>query len=165
VVQLTGYAKRMTMIDTKKFYINGAWVAPMSGTDMDVIDPSTEQVCATISIGGQADTDAAVAAAKAAFDGWSQTPKIERMGLLKNLLDVYKTRAAEMGQAISQEMGAPIDMANASQVGTGIWHTSILLQELQNFEFERALNDNAPNDKIIYEPIGVCALLHRGTGP
>ena len=147
------------MIDTKKFYINGAWVAPMSGTDMDVIDPSTEQVCATISIGGQADTDAAVAAAKAAFDGWSQTPKIERMGLLKNLLDVYKTRAAEMGQAISQEMGAPIDMANASQVGTGIWHTSILLQELQNFEFERALNDNAPNDKIIYEPIGVCALI------
>jgi len=147
------------MIDTKKFYINGAWVAPMSGTDMDVIDPSTEQVCATISIGGQADTDAAVAAAKAAFDGWSQTPKIERMGLLKNLLDVYKTRAAEMGQAISQEMGAPIDMANASQVGTGIWHTSILLQELKNFEFERALNDNAPNDKIIYEPIGVCALI------
>jgi aldehyde dehydrogenase (NAD+) len=61
------------MIDSKKFYINGAWVAPLtgseSGREMDVIDPSTEQVCAVISIGGQADTDAAVAAAKAALDG------------------------------------------------------------------------------------------------
>ncbi|MFQ3304074.1 MAG: aldehyde dehydrogenase (NAD+), partial [Oceanospirillaceae bacterium] len=67
------------MIDTKKFYINGAWVAPLSGSEMDVIDPSTEQVCAVISIGDQADTDAAVAAAKAAFDSWSQTPKAQRL--------------------------------------------------------------------------------------
>ncbi|HCH32500.1 MAG TPA: aldehyde dehydrogenase family protein [Oceanospirillaceae bacterium] len=147
------------MIDTKKFYINGAWVAPLDATDLDVIDPSTEQVCATISIGGAADTDAAVAAAKAAFDSWSQTPKAERLGLLQKFLEIYQARAGEMGQAISQEMGAPIDMANASQVGTGIWHTKILLRELDKFEFERPLSDRAPNDKIIYEPIGVCALI------
>ncbi|MBT3436338.1 MAG: aldehyde dehydrogenase family protein [Oceanospirillaceae bacterium] len=147
------------MIDTKKFYINGAWVAPLAATDLDVIDPSTEQVCATISIGGAADTDAAVAAAKAAFESWSQTPKAERLGLLQKFLEIYQARASEMGQAISQEMGAPIDMANASQVGTGIWHTKILLRELDKFEFERPLNDRAPNDKIIYEPIGVCALI------
>jgi len=151
------------MIDTKKFYINGAWVAPLSGSgsgsEMDVIDPSTEQVCAVISIGGQADTDAAVAAAKAAFDSWSQTPKSLRLALLKNFLEIYQSRSEEMGHAISQEMGAPIDMALSSQAGSGSGHTKGLIRELEKFEFERALNERAPNDRIIYEAIGVCALI------
>ena len=63
------------MIDRRNFYINGQWVAPAVANDFDVIDPSTEQVCATISLGGEADTNAAVAAAKAAFGSWSMTPK------------------------------------------------------------------------------------------
>lgn len=147
------------MIDTKKFYINGAWVAPLSGREMDVIDPSTEQVCGTISIGDQADTDAAVAAAKAAFDGWSQTPKAERLALLKKFLNIYQARNEEMGRAISQEMGAPIDLALTSQAGSGFSHTKGLIRELEKFEFERGLSDRAPNDRIIYEAIGVCALI------
>ena len=147
------------MIDTKNFYINGAWVAPLSGSEMDVIDPSTETVCAVISIGDQADTDAAVAAAKAAFDSWSQTPKAQRLALLKKFLEIYQTRNKEMGHAISQEMGAPIDMALTSQAGSGSGHTKGLIRELEKFEFERTLNEHAPNDRIIYEAIGVCALI------
>ena len=147
------------MIDTKNFYINGAWVAPLSGSEMDVIDPSTETVCAVISIGDQADTDAAVAAAKAAFDSWSQTPKAQRLALLKKFLEIYQTRNKEMGHAISQEMGAPIDMALTSQAESGSEHTEGLIRELEKFEFERTLNEHAPNDRIIYEAIGVCALI------
>ena len=147
------------MIDSKKFYINGAWVAPLSGSEMDVVDPSTEKVCAVISIGGQADTDAAVAAAKVAFDSWSQTSKAYRLGLLKNFLNIYLARVDEMGQAISIEMGAPIDMAITSQAESGSSHTEGLISELEKFEFERVLNDQAPNDRIIYEAIGVCALI------
>jgi len=147
------------MIDTKKFYINGAWVAPISDREMEVIDPSTEQVCGTIAIGNQADTDAAVAAAKAAFDDWSQTPKARRIALLKQFLTVYQARNEEMGHAISQEMGAPIDMALTSQAGSGSGHTKGLIRELEKFEFERALNERSPNDRIIYEAIGVCALI------
>ena len=147
------------MIDTKNFYINGAWVAPLSGSEMDVIDPSTETVCAVISIGDQADTDAAVAAAKAAFDSWSQTPKAQRLTLLKKFLEIYQTRNKEMGHAISQEMGAPIDMALTSQAESGSEHTEGLIRELEKFEFERTLNEHAPNDRIIYEAIGVCALI------
>ena len=147
------------MIDTKKFYINGAWVAPISDREMEVIDPSTEQVCGTIAIGNQADTDAAVAAAKAAFDDWSQTPKARRIALLKKFLTVYQARNEEMGRAISLEMGAPIDMALTSQAESGSEHTEGLIEELEKFEFERALNDSAPNDRIIYEAIGVCALI------
>jgi len=62
------------MLDKREFYIDGAWVAPQAGTDMAVIDPSIEEACATISLGGEADTNAAVAAAKAAFPGWAATP-------------------------------------------------------------------------------------------
>ena len=63
------------MSNHKKFYINGQWVDPAVANDFDVIDPSTEEVCATISIGDQADTDAAVAAAKSALPAWSATSK------------------------------------------------------------------------------------------
>ena len=54
------------MLEKRQFYIDGAWVAPLNPNDFDVIDPSSEDVCAVISLGGQADTDAAVAAAKQA---------------------------------------------------------------------------------------------------
>ena len=72
------------MLEKRDFYINGKWVAPAKANDFAVIDPSTEEQCAVISLGDQADTDAAVAAARAAFDGWSQTPSEERMALIAN---------------------------------------------------------------------------------
>ena len=147
------------MINKREFYINGEWIAPAQANDMDVINPSTEEVCAVISLGGQADTDAAVSAAKNAFGGWSQTPKAERLAILERLADIYEARSAEMGQAISTEMGAPIDMASSSQAGAGAWHIRSIIDVFKNFEFEQPLNDHTPNDRIIYEPIGVCGLI------
>ncbi|MFT5978372.1 MAG: aldehyde dehydrogenase (NAD+), partial [Ilumatobacter sp.] len=67
------------LIDRRQFYIDGAWAPPAEQNDAHVIDPSTEQACAVISLGSQADTDAAVAAARAAFDSWSRTPAAERV--------------------------------------------------------------------------------------
>ena len=95
------------MIEKRQFYINGQWVNPATAHDFDVIDPSTEDVVGVISLGGQADTDAAVAAAKAAFPSWSQTSKTERLDLLEKFLEVYQARQADMAAAISLEMGAP----------------------------------------------------------
>ena len=60
------------MLEKRNFYINGAWVAPAAANDYAVIDPSTEEQCAVISLGDKADTDAAVSAARAAFDSWRQ---------------------------------------------------------------------------------------------
>ncbi len=147
------------MIDRRNFYIDGQWVAPAEANDFDVINPSTEEACAVISLGGQADTDAAVAAAKAAFPAWSMTSKDERIGLLERLLEIYKARQDEMGQAISLEMGAPISMAVSSQSGAGIFHIAGLIEALKEFEFERPLGDHAPDNAILYEPIGVTALI------
>jgi len=144
------------MADNKQFYINGAWVNPAVANDYDVINPSNEEVCATISLGGQADTDAAVAAAKAAFPSWSQTSKEHRLGLLKKLLEVYKSRSEEMAQAMSKEMGAPIDMSRANQTGAGSWHLDGFIKAFEGFEFDR---DYTATEKTLLEPIGVCALI------
>lgn len=146
-------------MNTKQFYINGAWVDPISGTELDVINPSTENVCATISLGGQADTDAAVAAAKQAFKTWSLSAKAERLELMKQILEVYNQRSDEMAEAISNEMGAPIDMSRAAQSGTGSYHINAFIKTLEAFEFDRELRPNTPNDRILYEPIGVCGLI------
>ena len=147
------------MIEKRQFYINGQWVAPSAANDYHVIDPSTEEPYAVISLGAQADTDAAVAAAKAAFPAWMATPVEERIAMVEKLLEIYQKRGDEMGELISHEMGAPIDMAKTSQVGTGTWHLSNFIRAAKNFEFNRPLGDHAPNDRIIYEPVGVAALI------
>ncbi|WP_375229678.1 aldehyde dehydrogenase family protein [Roseobacter sp. S98] len=144
------------MLEHRNFYINGQWVSPTTANDFPVIDPSTEEQCAVISLGGQADTDAAVAAARAAFEGWSQTPREERVALIEKLLEVYTARAGEMAQAISLEMGAPVELSNAQQVGAGTWHMNGFLKAFKDFSFER---DFTATEKTLLEPIGVCALI------
>ncbi|MEM6339754.1 MAG: aldehyde dehydrogenase family protein [Pseudomonadota bacterium] len=147
------------MLEKRHFYINGAWVAPQVGKDHHVIDPSTEEPCAVISLGGEADADAAVAAAKAAFPGWMATPVEDRIALVEKLIEVYKTRTEDLAQAMSSEMGAPIEMARSQQVGAGTWHLKNFINAAKDFDFSRPLGDHAPNDRIIYEPVGVCALI------
>jgi aldehyde dehydrogenase (NAD+) len=148
-----------TMLTKRDFYINGTWVAPLDGRDCEVIDPSTEEVCAIISLGGQADTNAAVAAAKAALPGFMHTDPADRLALVKRILDVYNARAQDMAQAISLEMGAPIDMSLASQVSSGTWHIENFITAFDKVPFIETLGDHAPNDRIIREAVGVCALI------
>jgi aldehyde dehydrogenase (NAD+) len=147
------------MIEKRQFYINGEWIDPVEGRDHHVIDPSTEEPCAVVSLGGQADTDAAVAAAKDAFSSWMATPPSDRIALVEKLLEIYQSRGEEMAQAMSVEMGAPIDMSRASQVGAGTWHLQNFIDAAKSFEFDRPLNDHSPKDRIIYEAVGVCALI------
>lgn len=147
------------MKDARKFYINGTWVLSDGGKDAPVINPSTEEAFATITLGSSADADAAVAAAKAAFPAWSATTKAERLALLRKVHEVYLSRSADIAAAMSEEMGAPIDLAKGIQTGIGAVHIDEYIDALDAFEFERPLSENAPNDRIIYEPIGVCALI------
>lgn len=147
------------MLEKREFYINGQWVQPAEANDFDVINPSTEEVCAVISLGSEADTDAAVAAANAAFDSWSQTSKEERLALLDKLYANYKARSAEMAEAISTEMGAPMALAQTAQWGAGAGHIKNLMRALKTFDFDQPLGEHAPGNQIIYEPVGVCALI------
>lgn len=147
------------MIVKREFYIDGKWVAPATARDFDVIDPSTEEVCAVISLGGRADTDAAVAAAKRAFSTWSMTAPADRLRHVETILEIYKRRAEDMARAISLEMGAPIDLARQSQATSGTWHISNFITAFKTFEFIRPLGAHAPNDRIAMEPIGVVGLI------
>lgn len=147
------------MLDKRTFYINGQWVAPVNPDEREVINPSTEEPCATIALGGQADTDAAVAAAQNAFGEWSQSDREQRLALLEKLAEIYQARNEEMAEAISTEMGAPISLAKTAQCGAGSWHIRNFIHVLKTFEFDRELGPHAPNDRILLEPVGVCGLI------
>ena len=147
------------MKDATKHYISGQWVASIGGREMAVENPSTEEKIATITLGGVADADAAVAAARAAFPAWAATDPEDRIAALERLMQAYKARAEDMAQAISTEMGAPIALARTAQVGAGAGHLKNTIRAAKAFAFERPLGDHAPGDMILYEPVGVCALI------
>ena len=147
------------MLDKRAFYINGSWVEPEISNDFNVVDPSTEENCAVISLGSQADTDKAVKAARDAFESWMFTPKNDRLELIENILEEYKLRAEDMAKAISLEMGAPIEMARQQQVGTGLNHIKGFINVFKEFQFDQDLRSDTPHDKILYEPVGVCGLI------
>ena len=147
------------MIEKRNFYINGSWVPPKNPKDIEVINPATEKNCAVISLGSKEDINDAVLAAKEAFKTWGFTSKEERLSLLEVFYSLYKKRWNDITDAIIQEMGAPKDFASKLQTGTGASHTKSFIRYLKEFEFEKPLGDHAKNQRIIYEPKGVCALI------
>ncbi len=147
------------MIIRREFYINGAWVAPAKARDCAVIDPSTEEEVAIISLGDQTDTDAAVAAAKAAFPGWAATPPAQRRAVVVRILEQYELRKEELARAISLEMGSPLEHARTQQAPCLPWHTKNFLTAFDTLEWVRPLGQHAPNDRIALEPIGVVGLI------
>ncbi len=147
------------MLDKKKFYINGEWVNPKSNQTIDIINPATEDVCAEISLGNKDDINEAVQSAKTAFKTWAFSTKEERLAPLEKLYELYKKRWADIAEAITLEMGAPKDFATKLQAGTGAAHIKTFIRYLKEFNFEKPLGEHAKNQRIIYEPKGVCALI------
>ena len=147
------------MENKKNFYIDGKWITPKSKEEIKVINPATEENCAVISLGNKEDVDLAVSSAKKAYSSWSFSTKEERIKLLEKLYENYKKRWADIAEAITTEMGAPKDFATKLQAGTGAAHLKSFIKYLKNFEFEKPLGEHAPNQRLIYEPKGVCALI------
>ncbi len=143
------------MENSRQFYINGAWVDPLAANDFAVENPATGAAVNTISLGTTADVDRAVAAARAAFDSYSQTSRDERLALLERVRDVYKKRYNDMAVAISTEMGAPKTLAETAQAWCGLHHIEEGIKALKNFSFEEELK----GAHVVKEPIGVCALI------
>ena len=147
------------MENKKKFYIDGKWQDPHSKKEIKVINPATEENSAVITLGNKDDVDHAVSSAKKAYETWSHSLKNERIKLLEKLYENYKKRWADIAKAITLEMGAPKDFATKLQAGTGAAHIKSFIRHLKSFEFEKPLGDHAPNQRLIYEPKGVCALI------
>ncbi len=138
-----------------KFYIDGAWVDPIEAKTAEVINPATEAVSGKISLGSPADVDKAVAAARKAFVGWSQSTVAERLDLLEAIQAEYAKRQAELGQAITEEMGAPASLGGGFHVGLGAGHLATAIEVLKTFKFEEQRGATL----IRREPIGVCGLI------
>ena len=138
-----------------KFYIDGKWVEPVEMKTLDVINPATEEVCGKIALGGAADVDAAVMAARRAFPAWSQTSREERLDVLGRILAEYQKRFGDLATAVTEEMGAPASLAQRAQVPIGMGHLATAVEVLKTFKFEE---DRGPT-LLVKEPIGVCSFI------
>jgi aldehyde dehydrogenase (NAD+) len=139
-----------------KYYINGKWITPVSNSQMQVINPSNEEVIGTILLATKEDVDRAVQAAKSAFETYSRTAKSERLAFLNKLLEITKDRLGEMAQAISTEMGAPITMALNQQADSAVGHLQGFIEALKTQPERDTL---ANGDTFVREPVGVCGLI------
>jgi aldehyde dehydrogenase (NAD+) len=143
------------MLEKLKFYIDGQWVDPVASRTLDVINPATEEVYGRISLGSPEDVDKAVAAAKRAFESFSQTTRQERIDLLQAVLAEFKNRHDDVAEAIMDEMGAPWGLAKGAQALSGPQHIKAAIKALERYDFEEHLGTT----NVIREPIGVCGLI------
>jgi aldehyde dehydrogenase (NAD+) len=143
------------MTDHLKFYIDGQWVEPHGKGTLDVVNPATEEPIGKIALGDATDVDRAVAAARKAFETFSRTSREDRLALLERVLAVYKERAAELAAAVTQEMGAPVKLANAAQVPSGIGHFMATIRALKEYQFEHDIGTT----RVVREPIGVVGMI------
>ena len=143
------------MVNRMQFYIDGTWVDPVVKKSTPVVNPATEEAMYEVALGSKADLDKAVAAAKRAFTTYSQTSREERVALLEKIIEIYKGRMKEIGAAVSDEMGAPLPMAERLQAGAGLGHIASTLEVLKNYHFE----ENVGTAVVVREPVGVVGMI------
>jgi aldehyde dehydrogenase (NAD+) len=138
-----------------KIYIDGAWV-PSDGTGhLEVVNSTTEEVMATVPDGVASDVDRAVAAARKAFPGWSQTSVEERAKYLTRIQEGLEARTEEIATVVAQEVGTPAKLAQIIQAGLPKSNFGIAAQEVQSFAFEETVG----NSLIVREPVGVVGCI------
>ena len=123
--------------------------------EFKVINPATEEVCGHISAGSAADVDKAVKAARKAFATYSLTSREERIDLLQRILAEYQKRFGDVAHAITEEMGAPANLAQRAQAPIGMAHLSTAIEVLKSYKFE----EDRGTTRIVKEPIGVCGFI------
>ena len=143
----------------ERFYIDGEWVEPLTPGYSEIIDPTTEEVFASVAMGGVADVDRAVAAARTAFESYSKTTLDERIALIDRIIDAYEERLDDFSAVIAQEVGIPVS-ARAQVMGP-IGHMKVARDLLKTYSFESRIGTTI----IRREPIGVCALISPWNWP
>ncbi|CAG0967971.1 partial betaine-aldehyde dehydrogenase, partial [Myxococcaceae bacterium] len=138
-----------------RIYIDGAWIASTGKGRIDVINPSTEDVMASIPEGTPEDVGRAVNAARSAFESWSMTPVATRVDLLRKLAAGLGNRMKEIGETIASEVGMPIGLATAIQAGLPIANTNNFATLLEGYPFEERVGSSL----VVREPIGVVACI------
>jgi aldehyde dehydrogenase (NAD+) len=144
------------MRNLKKFYIGGDWILPSSNREFPVLNPASAAQIGMIMLANENDVNAAVEAAKLAFELDFGVPKSVRLERLQRLLAATEERFEDLAQAMMLEMGAPISMARAAQAAAAVGHLQGFIDALRaQPERETLLN----GDVLVREPIGVCGLI------
>jgi aldehyde dehydrogenase (NAD+) len=150
------------MSQQDRFFIGGAWVPPTTDAGhIDVVDPSTEQVCGSIPAGSAADVDAAVAAARRAFDGtdgtpaWPDVPLAERLAHLAAIADALEARVDELAELIATELGMPLKLSRIIQAGMPIANLRAQTDLAAAVEWEQQVG----NSLVVREPVGVVGAI------
>ena len=138
-----------------KIYINGAWVPSEGKGVLEVTNSATEEVIATIPDGTVGDVDKAVAAARAAFDGWSNLPKEKRAEYLMKIHAGLEARTQEIAEAVAREVGMPVALSTMIQVGLPKGNFAITAGLLSTYEFEEQIG----NSLVVREPFGVVGCI------
>jgi betaine-aldehyde dehydrogenase len=138
-----------------KLYINGAWAAAATSRLIDVINATSEEVMGHVPEGTEADANAAIAAARAAFDAWSQTPPARRGEYLAAIQAKIKERADEFARTITGEVGVPLKISQRVMVASPIATFGLYAKLAAEFEFESQVG----NSIIAREPVGVVAAI------
>jgi aldehyde dehydrogenase (NAD+) len=143
------------MIEHNAHYIGGQWQPSTGGETIDVINAATEEVMGSIPAGNAQDADAAVRAAREAFDAWSTTPSDVRAGYLKRAAEGLQLRQTEIATLVSQEVGMPFAYSNVVQVGLPVQSFVSIADIALDFPFERRVY----NSLVVREPIGVVVAI------
>jgi aldehyde dehydrogenase (NAD+) len=143
------------MREHKELYIDGTWRAPLEPSVLELTHPATGQVTSRVTMGGKADVDAAVAAAKRAFDSYSQTTPQERIQLLERILIEFDKRTEDLARAVTEEVGAPTTLAHGAHLPSARVQISTAIEILKTYEFTEMRGDT----KIRKEALGVAGLI------
>jgi acyl-CoA reductase-like NAD-dependent aldehyde dehydrogenase len=143
------------MLNRDKFFIDGRWVAPSTTNVLEVNNAGNGEVMGCVPAGGQKDIDAAVAAARAALEGWRDTPAEKRAEYLEKISAGLKARADELARIIAQEVGMPLKMASRIQAGLPIANFANYARLLKEFSFESRVG----NSLVVREPVGVVGAI------
>ena len=141
-------------MEINQFYINGNFVDPIGQEKIDLINPATEEKVGHVVTGVEQDVDAAVSAAKSAFNEASLLTLEQKKVILQEIIDGMQAKKEEFAQVISEEMGAPIKVARSAQFGSGLVHFINTLKVIDNFSFSE-VHDNITINKLPIGPVGM----------
>ncbi len=138
-----------------KLYVGGEWIDPAGGETIDVVNPATEDVIGRIPAGTPADVDRAVAAAREAFEGWSQTPRERRAALLEGVAASLSARSGEIAALVARELGMPLALSKGIQAGLPTMTFSSMPGLMEEVVWEEEIG----NSLVVREPVGVVGAI------
>jgi aldehyde dehydrogenase (NAD+) len=147
--------KESRMLVRDKLFIGGRWVAATGSDTLEVHNAGTGEVMGRIPAGTEKDVDAAVSAARAALEAWSETPVAQRAEYLEKISAGLKARAEELARTIAQEVGMPVKLASRIQVGLPTANFANFAKLVRDFKFEERVG----NSLVLREPVGVVGAI------